>query len=116
MIAAIQETDRRRAKQEAYNTKHGIEPQQIVKDIQDITDRLRSDDSQASLDKPPAASMLQAMPADELRIIIAELESEMGKAAQALEFEKAAALRDQAFELLGTLSQLQDAEGELAPI
>ena len=42
MQGAIDETNRRRAKQEAYNRDNGIEPQQIVKDIQDITDRLRA--------------------------------------------------------------------------
>ena len=44
MKGAINETDRRRAKQETYNLENGIEPQQIVKDIQDITDRLRAID------------------------------------------------------------------------
>ena len=48
MAAALNETDRRRIKQQSYNLEHGIEPQQIVKDIQDITDRLRSIDGDAS--------------------------------------------------------------------
>ena len=114
MKGAIDETNRRRKKQEAFNQERGIEPQQIVKDIQDITDRLRSEEKSDSFDKAPDASLLQAMPSAELREMIAELESEMKKAAQALEFEKAAALRDQVFDLRGSLSQIEDVEGELA--
>ena len=111
MQAAISETDRRRAKQETYNLEHGIEPQQIVKDIQDITDRLRSMDADER--KAAEAPSLFALPADELRRMIAELESEMKQAAQSLEFEKAAALRDQIFDLRGALAEQQGAEADL---
>ena len=111
MQAAISETDRRRAKQATYNLEHGIEPQQIVKDIQDITDRLRSMDADER--KAAEAPGLFALPADELRRMIAELESEMKKAAQSLEFEKAAALRDQIFDLRGALAEQQGAEADL---
>ena len=113
MQAAISETDRRRAKQETYNQEHGIEPQQIVKDIRDITDRLRSMDADADERKAAEAPGLFALPADELRRMIAELENEMKKAAQALEFEKAAALRDQVFDLRGALAEQQGAEADL---
>ena len=113
MQAAISETDRRRAKQEIYNQEHGIEPQQIVKDIRDITDRLRSMEADADERKAAEAPGLFALPADELRRMIAELESEMKKAAQALEFEKAAALRDQVFDLRGALAEQQGAEADL---
>ena len=113
MQAAISETDRRRAKQEIYNQEHGIEPQQIVKDIRDITDRLRSMDADADERKAAEAPGLFALPADELRRMIAELENEMKKAAQALEFEKAAALRDQVFDLRGALAEQQGAEADL---
>ena len=111
MQAAISETDRRRAKQETYNLEHGIEPQQIVKDIQDITDRLRSMDADER--KAAEAPGLFALPVDELRRMIAELESEMKQAAQSLEFEKAAALRDQIFDLRGALAEQQGAEADL---
>ena len=113
MAAAISETDRRRAKQVAHNEANGLEPQQIYKDIQDITDRLRSmkgeaDDHEATFDPG-----LQALPADELQRMIDELEREMKKAARALEFEKAAALRDQIFDLRGALMQEHGLEGDL---
>ena len=112
MEAAISETDRRRAKQEAYNIEHDIEPQQIVKEIQDITDRLRSIDGAEQEEKAPFGGLM-GLPADELQDMIDELEDEMNKAAQALEFEKAAALRDQIFDLRGTLLMEQGAEGDL---
>ena len=111
MAAAMDETNRRRAKQEIYNQQHGIQPQQIVKDIQDITDRLRSLDAD---DKPAAAAAnLSTLPTDELQRMIAELENEMKKAAQALEFEKAAALRDQIFDLRGVLAEQQGLEMDM---
>ena len=112
MAAAISETDRRRAKQEAFNQQHGIEPQQIVKDIQDITDRLRSIDSDED-EKTSLGVGLLGLPANELLDMIAELEDEMKKAAQALEFEKAAALRDQIYDLRGALLEEQDPQGDL---
>ena len=103
MSGAISETDRRRAKQEAYNRHHGIEPQQIVKDLQDITDRLRAIEKEDQDDEPDVDEGLQGLPAEMLQGMIDELDSEMKKAAQALEFEKAAALRDQIFDLRGAL-------------
>ncbi len=113
MAAAINETDRRRAKQEAFNLENDIVPQQIVKDIQDITDRLRSIDSEEKAEPAALNEGLLGLPADELENMIEELEKEMQKAAQSLEFEKAAALRDQVFELRGSLLVAQGAEGDL---
>ena len=113
MEAAISETDRRRAKQEDYNHRHGIEPQQIVKDIQDITDRLRAMDGEKDEDTVAIDVGLQGLPAEDLEQMINELEQEMKKAAQALEFEKAAALRDQVFDLRGVLAQEHGLEGDL---
>lgn len=113
MAGAVEETNRRRAKQEAYNLEHGIQPQQIVKDIQDITDRLRSMDADAGKPKAADTPGLFALPADELQRMIAELEGEMKRAAQALEFEKAAALRDQVFDLRGALADRQGVEMDL---
>ena len=113
MAAAINETDRRRDKQEAFNLENGIEPQQIVKDIQDITDRLRSVEGEDKEDAPALDEGLLGLPADELEKMIEELEKEMQKAAQALEFEKAAALRDQVFDLRSSLVVAGGAEGDL---
>ena len=113
MAAAINETDRRRDKQEAFNLENGIEPQQIVKDIQDITDRLRSVEGEEKEEAAALDEGLLGLPADELEKMIEELEKEMQKAAQALEFEKAAALRDQVFDLRSSLVVAGGAEGDL---
>ena len=114
MRGAIDETDRRRAKQEIYNRDNGIEPQQIVKDIQDITDRLRGMDAEEADDDVKIDLGLRRLPAEDLQHMIDELEGEMNKAAQALEFEKAAALRDQVFDLRNALMDAHGIEGDLA--
>ncbi len=99
MQQAIQETEHRRAVQEAHNKAHGIEPKSIVKEIRDLTDRVRTAAQEESgLDLKPE----QMEPAT-LEKVIRELEKEMKSAAQNWEFEKAAGLRDQIFELRGIL-------------
>ncbi|GAB4477543.1 MAG: excinuclease ABC subunit UvrB [Anaerolineae bacterium] len=94
MQAAIDETNRRRAKQIAYNEAHGIEPQSIVKAVHDLTERVRTQTA-AAAGIPTAAEL----PGDELERLIGQLEDQMKAAAAELEFEKAALLRDQIFEL-----------------
>ncbi|MBI3160420.1 MAG: excinuclease ABC subunit UvrB [Chloroflexi bacterium] len=104
MRAAIDETDRRRAKQVAYNQEHGIEPVGIVKAVRDLTDRLGSHaiaEARAEYD----ASGSAALPRKELEKMIAELEKQMKAAAQALEFETAALLRDRIFDLRSVLAE-----------
>ena len=100
MRKAIDETDRRREKQDAFNKSHGIQPFSIVKDIYDITARLTASasiaDGQADYEAGEAVTHL---PQNELKRIIAETEERMKSAAQALEFERAAVLRDQIYEL-----------------
>ncbi len=113
MEGAINETNRRRLKQETYNLENGIEPQQIVKDIQDITDRLRAIDGDGGDADASFDAGLASLSADELQGMINELEREMQKAAGALEFDKAAALRDQIFDLRGALVREQGLEGNL---
>ena len=113
MEGTINETNRRRLKQETYNLENGIEPQQIVKDIQDITDRLRAIDGDGGDADASFDAGLASLPADELQGMINELEREMQKAAGALEFDKAAALRDQIFDLRGALVREQGLEGDL---
>jgi len=99
MRDAIAETDARRKKQRDYNTEHGIEPQAIVKEIHDLTERVRiATQGESTLDVKP-----EAMEPAALQKLINELEKEMKSAAQNWEFEKAAALRDQIFELRGVL-------------
>jgi excinuclease ABC subunit B len=102
MKLAIGETDRRRAKQEAYNQAHGIEPVSIFKAVRDITDRVslshevaeaRGEYSTRGIkDKP-------RLPKSELQHLHKELEAQMKQAAKSLEFERAAILRDQIYEL-----------------
>ncbi|MBI5669219.1 MAG: excinuclease ABC subunit UvrB [Chloroflexi bacterium] len=104
MKRAIDETNRRRAIQEQYNREHNITPASIVKQIRDLTDRVRAmseDGDKVEAGKPVS---LAALPKDELSRMIKELEREMKAAAQALEFEKAAALRDQILDLRGALA------------
>ncbi|HLV43988.1 MAG TPA: excinuclease ABC subunit UvrB [Aggregatilineales bacterium] len=97
MQAAIDETNRRRAKQIAYNEEHGIEPTSIVKAIHDLTERVRSEAKER--EERESVEALQGLPGDELEQIIVELEKQMKQAAADLEFEKAALLRDQVYEL-----------------
>ncbi|GBD07872.1 UvrABC system protein B [Candidatus Thermoflexus japonica] len=106
MRRAIEETNRRRAIQEAYNRAHGIEPRSIVKAVRDLTDRVR----EMVAEETGAPGRMPAMPKDELQRLIRALEKEMKRAAQDLEFEKAAALRDQIFELREQLRVIELAE------
>jgi len=106
MRAAIDETERRRAIQEQYNREHGVTPQGIVKGIRDLTDRVRvMAESPADYDVDGAdvaeerALDPAALPPDELARLIKQIEKEMKEAAQNLEFERAAELRDQLVEL-----------------
>ncbi|MBI5007364.1 MAG: excinuclease ABC subunit UvrB [Nitrosomonadales bacterium] len=96
MRKAIDETDRRRAKQIAYNEAHGITPQSVVKRIKDIIDSAYDvGDERESLKAAQAQAKYLAMSEKEVSREIAKLEKEMLQAAKNLEFEKAAQLRDQ---------------------
>ncbi|PJF40932.1 MAG: excinuclease ABC subunit UvrB [Chloroflexi bacterium] len=111
MQYAIDETNRRRSVQQQYNEEHDITPASIVKEVRDLTDRVRA--MTAETDRPDFSEVdIHELPKDEVTRIIKELEKEMKKAAQALEFEKAAALRDQVFELRGAMAG-REFEGEL---
>jgi excinuclease ABC subunit B len=104
MAAAIRETNRRRAIQEAHNRAHGIEPVGIVKAVRDLNDRIRKvAEERATYQAGPTAADLP-IPKDEIVKLIKELEKQMKQAAKDLEFEKAAALRDQVIELRRTLA------------
>ncbi len=103
MKRAIDETNRRRQIQEAYNKKHNISPVGITKAVHDITERLANvaqDDKKA----PRSARELAAtMEQRELERMIKEMENQMRAAAKELEFERAAMLRDQVYELKAIL-------------
>ncbi|MBA7631856.1 UvrABC system protein B [subsurface metagenome] len=93
MARAIEETQRRRRIQEAYNKGHNITPQGIRKAIRDITERVRAvAESRAPYVAAPIAK-------EDITRLINELESQMKKAARNLEFEKAALLRDRIIQL-----------------
>ena len=111
MRRAIDETNRRRAKQEAYNQVHNITPASIVKSVRDLTQRLTAHQPAAGLTLAEGRAEYNARPAalpkDEATRLIKDLEKQMKAAAADLEFEKAAALRDEIIELRRTL-QLTD--------
>ena len=101
MQAAIDETYRRRAIQIAHNEAHGIQPRSIVKEIKDLTDRVKA----VAEERPEyqaggaTAGAIASIPRDELLRMVKDLESQMKKSAKDLEFEKASLLRDQIIEL-----------------
>ena len=100
MKAAIDETYRRRARQIEHNEAHGIVPRGIVKEIKDITDRVRAvAEEQAGYAAGGKPGIIAEIPRDELLRMVKELEGQMKAAARDLEFEKAALLRDQIIEL-----------------
>jgi hypothetical protein len=96
MRVAIDETDRRRAVQEAYNREHGIEPATIVKGIRDINDRLRSVAEGPGAYGAGEGHELSRLTREQVEKLVGQLEAEMRNAARNLEFERAATLRDEA--------------------
>jgi excinuclease ABC subunit B len=88
---AVDETNRRRETQLKYNKKHGIVPKTIDKSITDIIDKLPQREEETVL--------FEGLLENDLPLMIIELEEEMKRAAQNLEFERAAILRDRIFEL-----------------
>ncbi len=106
MRAAIDETNRRRATQVAYNAERGITPEGIRKAIRDITDHVKK-----VAEERAEYLVAHEVPKDELARLIIDLESQMKTAAKNLEFEKAALLRDQVYELR---KRLIDEEGDVS--
>ncbi len=102
MQAAIDETQRRRQIQEAYNIEHGITPQGIRKAIRDITERVKV----VAEARAPYTAEAPATKEDVARLI-KELETQMKVAARGLEFEKAALLRDRIIELRREFDQVE---------
>jgi excinuclease ABC subunit B len=103
MRAAIEETNRRREIQMRYNLENNIEPRGIVKSIRDLTDRVKmmaeAKEEYKADGEAPTVMRAADLPKDELARLVKQIEKEMREAAKALEFEKAAALRDQLMEL-----------------
>ena len=129
MQQAIDETNRRRAKQVAYNANHGIDPQPLRKQIADLTDLLAREDADtrslmsrpsgrgSSRQRTPVPALaaevaqrdLSTLPAGELADLVAELTEQMHAAAADLQFEAAARLRDEVAELKRELRQMLEA-------
>jgi excinuclease ABC subunit B len=99
MARAIDETSRRREKQISYNEAHNIEPRSIVKEVRDITGEIAKRQAAAVAEEKAGYVTTAELPTEELDRLIRELEKQMKAAAQSLEFEKAALLRDQIIEL-----------------
>ena len=105
MKFAIEETDRRRAKQVAYNEEHHIVPVSIHKEIRDLTDGLSLEARAVAERQSKYEVKGSGLPRGELQKIIAELDKRMKEAAKNLEFEKAAALRDEMYDLKTILAE-----------
>jgi excinuclease ABC subunit B len=95
MARALGETKRRRERQVAYNLEHGIEPKSIRKEVRDILDLISSDDSSNNAKKLKG----EKLPREVALAMSNDIERKMREAAANLEFEKAAALRDELIEL-----------------
>ena len=124
MAKAIDETNRRRAKQVAYNLERGVEPQPLRKKIADITDLINreSEDTDALLSasglsaarsRTPAIGIhtktLTTLPRQELLALIESLTDQMRSAAGDLQFELAARLRDEIKDLKRELRGMETA-------
>jgi len=109
MKQAIEETYRRRGIQHTYNLEHGIVPQGIRKAVKDITDRVKV----VAETRAPYVTHRKAMSRDEMFRVVKDLESQMKTAARSLEFEKAAMLRDEMFELRRLLALEEKEKGPL---
>lgn len=103
MKRAIDETNRRRQIQEAYNEKHNISPVGITKAVHDITERLANVAQDEKKAPRSARELAASMEQRELERMIKEMENQMKAAAKELEFERAAMLRDQVYELKAIL-------------
>ena len=95
MRRAIGETDRRRAVQEAYNVEHGITPTSIQKKVRELIQTTKV----AERATPYTAKEIKKLSKKETQALLAKLEKDMRAAAKALEYERAAELRDMIFEI-----------------
>lgn len=99
MQAAIRTTNERRAVQQAHNEAHGIEPRSIMKAVHDLTDDIAAQRATPVAEGKGGYTTVRDLPKAELAHMVIDLEKQMKQAAQQLEFEKAAVLRDQVIEL-----------------
>ena len=104
MKKAITETNRRRAIQEQYNKEHGITPQTIKKAVRDLI-RISKPEEEKIVNEIKKDS--ESMDADELKKLIRDVSKKMKKAAAELDFENAAALRDEMIDLKKRLNEIE---------
>ena len=113
MQEAIEETERRREKQIAYNKEHGIDPQPLRKKIADILDQVYEDGGDEESNSDPSAVVekrdISSMATDEVQALIDDLSAQMGAAARELKFELAGRLRDEIADLKKELRGLKEA-------
>ena len=95
MKRAIDETYRRRGIQDAHNKQYGIEPQSIQKEVHDITDTIKS----TADNKASSRTMRQELSREDMYRVVKDLEVQMKDSARNLQFEKAAQIRDEMYEL-----------------
>lgn len=108
MEQAIGETERRRAKQLAYNKEHGIDPQPLRKKIADILDDVAELEANTTPVSAAPTRDISSMPSDQVRTLINELGVQMKEAARELKFELAGRLRDEIADLRKELRALED--------
>jgi excinuclease ABC subunit B len=111
MARAIDETNRRRDKQMAYNAEHGIDPAPLRKKIGDITDLLAREDADTTQLLREASGVVRArsLAGQDLVALIEELTEQMHQAASELQFELAARYRDEVSDLKRELRGMQEA-------
>ena len=101
MRRAMEETQRRRQVQDAYNQEHGITPQTIIKPIKDLIETTLV--AETAADYPAKKGKRKKLSKKEREALLASLMKEMKEASRQLEFERAAELRDMIVELEGVL-------------
>ena len=107
---AVDETDRRRAVQVAFNEEHGIEPVQIVKGVSDIAEFLSLEQAHVPTKRRRGAAKVEGLSREDLEKLAIELEEEMFAAAEELRFEYAAKLRDEIKDLRRELVALAESK------
>jgi excinuclease ABC subunit B len=105
---ALDETNRRRVKQLAYNEEHGITPESIVKGVSDIAEFLSLEQPHVPGRRRRGRREVEGMSGVELEKLVIDLEQEMFAAAEELRFEYAAKLRDEIKELRRELLALAE--------
>ncbi|KAF0108653.1 MAG: excinuclease ABC subunit B [Anaerolineaceae bacterium] len=105
MKRALDETTRRRAKQVKFNLEHGIVPVSIHKAIRDLSDSFSAKGVAETRGEYTVRKHKDVTSRGELQKVIAEMERQMKEAAKNLEFERAAALRDEMYELKNVMAQ-----------